>query len=167
MLPSSLVSQYNARAPFDGNAAISGIAGTGPALGYDLHRCLNVVKMVYNFATLGGALANIVCPDDQGNPILIPFGALIKRSYTYVQTAVTSGGAATIGISSGQAANDLLAQTGKASFSLNALVDGIPTGTMATAVLITTVGGVVPYILPAVATLTAGAFEVFIEYVLT
>lgn len=165
MLASSLVALYNSKAPFDGSPAE--YLGGGPAIGYDLHKCLNVIKGVYSFAVQGGAVGNILFPDDQGNAITLPFGALVKRSYTFVNTAVTSGGAATVAISTGQTAADLLAATAKTSFTLNALVDGIPTGTMATAVLITTAAGVNPYITVAVAALTAGILEIFIEYVLT
>lgn len=166
MLPSSLVAAYNAKAPFDGNAANSGgLQGLNPAIGFDLNRAYNVVRMIYNFAIQGGAIANLVCPDDQGNPIQFQVGTIVKRTYLYVKTAVTSAGAATLGASTGQAANDAVAQTAKASLTLNALIEGVATGTMATSIYIT--AACVPYVAPAAAVLTAGLVEVYYEYVLT
>lgn len=166
MLPSTLVAAYNSKAPFDGNAAAQGgLLGLLPALGNDLHRSMNVVKMSYSFAVQGGALANIVCPDDQGNPIQFQAGMIVKRTYMFVVAAVTSGGAATVGASTGQAANDAVAQTAKASLTLNALIEGVATGTMSTAIYIT--AACKPYVLPAVAVLTAGALDVFYEYVIS
>lgn len=165
MLPSSLVATYNAKAPFDGNAQVSGgLVGLAPALGLDLHRAYNVVKMVYNFAVQGGAIGNIVCPDDQGNPIQFQPGTLVKRTFLYVQTAVTSGGSLTLSASTGKAANDAVAATAVASLTLNALIEGIATGTTALSVLITAAAK--PFVTIAVATATAGVVEVFYEYVL-
>lgn len=165
MLPSSLVALYNAKAPFDGNAAVQGgLQGNAPVLGNDLHRALNVVKMVYSFAVQGGAIANIVCPDDQGNAIQFQAQTLVKRTYMYVLAAVTSAGSATLSASTGQATADAVVATAKASITLAALIDGIATGTMSTAVLITAKCS--PYVTPAVAALTGGSVEVFYEYVL-
>ena len=114
----------------------------------------------YDFATHAGAVEAITV---KGNPI--PSGAVITNGVVHVKTAVTSAGAATVAIQA-LASEDILAATGKASLTLNALLDVVPDGTAANMIRTTanvesltfTVG---------TAALTAGKVCVAIEYFMT
>lgn len=127
-----------------------------------------VVKAQYDFSKQGGAIGAIKLLDVDGKPAVIPGKAVIKNVLIDVITAPTSGGLATIAIGSGQAANDLKAATAIASYS--GIVAGIPVDTAASAIKITsaiTGAGVNPSITVATAALTAGKFNVLIEYLVS
>lgn len=134
------------------------------ALGSELNKSKNCVKGVYNFATQGGAVSSINLLDDDGVAVVIPSGAIITRVLVHAALAATSGGSATIALKSKTAA-DLLAATAVASFTLAALIDGIPVNTAATSIIMT--ADTTPQVTIAVAALTAGKLNVFIEYVLS
>lgn len=107
----------------------------------------------YDFAVDGGAVGNIALRGDQ-----IPAGAYILGYKLVVDTALTSGGAATAGL--GATANsDLVAAT---------LVSGAPwstTGSKAEVRGQTAIGDDTALQLTvAVAALTAGAFRVIVEW---
>lgn len=85
----------------------------------------------YDFAQHGGAVEAITVYGDN-----IPADAIILDGIIRVNTAVTSDGSATVAIMA-QGANDILAATGKASLTLNALLDTVPLGTAATAIRLT------------------------------
>lgn len=164
MLPSSLVTAYNQKAPFDGNAqAAGGLAGNAPALGLDLHRCANLIVAVWDFAVLGGAISTIKLPDDQGNPILFPANTIITRCWFYTVTAPV-GASGTLAFGSGAAANDLKTATAITSFTLAAMVEGIPVYSAATNVALSSASS--PSITIATTPMTAGKVKAFIEYVL-
>jgi hypothetical protein len=76
-------------------------------------------KAIYNFATDGGAVGAIIPSISD----IIPANAIIFGALINSPTAVTSGGAATIsiGTSAGSGAATILAATGKASFSIDAI----------------------------------------------
>lgn len=145
---SGLLAEANAAAPLEG-------------LGTELNRCKNVVKCVYDFAVLGGAIGDIPLLDDEGNPAMIPAKAIVTNVLIDTLTAPLSGGAATVALKLVSAA-DLLGATAKAS--VTGMLDGIPVNTAATAVkngasdsqVKATVG---------TAALTAGKLNVFVEYV--
>ncbi|MGH2468523.1 MAG: hypothetical protein ACRDGF_00505 [Chloroflexota bacterium] len=116
-------------------------------------------KATYDFAVLGGAIGAITLGPG------LPAGALIMDGMVQVTTAVVSAGAATVSVGTGASAVDLMAATGKASFSDDALLDIIPVGTAATAILLEAAEQ--PSISVAVAALTAGKFDLFLRYVRT
>ena len=118
----------------------------------------NQASFQYDFTKLGGAVGNILLKGDD-----LPLNALVTKVWIYTSVAVTSAGAATIALQM-QSAGDLLAATGKASFSLNSVQDGIPMNTAATAVRATSD---ISYLTMVVGTaaLTAGKIDVIIEYV--
>jgi hypothetical protein len=82
----------------------------------------------------------------------------------HVKTACTSGGSATIAIQA-LAAEDILAATAVASFSLNALLDVVPVGTAATMIRCTAATQLTFVI--ATAALTAGVISVGLRWGLT
>jgi hypothetical protein len=125
---------------------------------------LYVAKAVYNFAVDGGAVGAII-------PALsdtIPANAIVIGGVINSTTAVTSAGAATVsvGTSAGSGAATILAATGKASFSIDAIQYYLAgTGPFGAAAFKMTAAGQIN-ITVAVAALTAGIVEIFVFYVL-
>lgn len=148
----ALLAECNVAAPIEG-------------LGTVVHKTPCVLKAVMDFAVLGGAVGDLSLVDDQGNPAVLPQGAIVTKVLAYVVAAVTSGGSATVALKAANAA-DLMTATAKASLSLAAKLDGVPDGTAANAVgplaadtrVKATVG---------TAALTAGKVQYFIHYVIS
>ena len=114
---------------------------------------------IYNFAVDGGA-DTLITPAVNST---IPANAVLVACTINSTTAVTSGGSATLAIGvagTGGAANSLLAATGKASFSANAVLNGAVT--FAAPLKLTGAGGIT--VTPAVATITAGVVEIWVQY---
>lgn len=143
-------------------------------LGTVLWEAYNTLICVYDFATQGGAIGNInLLAEDLKTPCTLPGKAVIRNGMVDVTTAPTSGGSATLALSSGQTAADLMTATAKASFTGQLLL--IPVfATVANYIKLTTANSVVngvnvnayqPYLTVATAALTAGHFRVFIDYV--
>lgn len=124
-------------------------------------RGLEPVKRVayfeYDFARDGGAVGDINLRGDA-----IPDDAIVVNGKVHVNTAVTSGGSATVALKMLTAA-DIMGATAVASLSANAILDVVPVGTAATAIRNTT-AGVQLKATVAVAALTAGKFTVALEY---
>lgn len=133
-------------------------------LGTLVNNNVNVYKGVYDFSVKGGATGSINLVDDDGANVVLPKNFIVQRVLIYVVTAVTSGGAATIAFKS-KGAGDLLGATAKTSFTLGALIDGVPTGGASTAIVMT--ADTTPQITIATAALTAGKINVHIEGVLS
>jgi hypothetical protein len=125
------------------------------------------VKFVYDFAVDGGSHsasdqgltgngAGVITPADAD--ITIPENAIITDCITYVSTAMTSGGSATVAIGCGGAA--LVAAT---AFDNGVFDDEDVTHTV---VADKTTSAARPTITVATAALTAGVVEVIIEYYL-
>jgi hypothetical protein len=133
-------------------------------LGTQLHKTINVVKGVYDFASTGGAIGAQSLLDDKGNLISLPVGLIVVRSFYDVITAFTSGGSATVALSI-QAANDVLSALAVASLTAG-VGAGVSVGTAATMKKVSTTAK--PLVLTvATAALTAGKMNVYIEYVLS
>jgi|21_taG_2_1085346.scaffolds.fasta_scaffold19618_3 hypothetical protein len=126
-----------------------------------------VCKFRYDFAVDGGSHsdsnqglagngAGVITPADAD--ITIPENAIITDCITYVSTAMTSGGSATVAIGVGGAA--LVAAT---AFDNGAFDDEDVTHTV---VADKTTSAARPTITVATAALTAGVIEVIIEYYL-
>tara|TARA_R110002072_G_scaffold76935_1_gene180004 strand:- start:588 stop:1010 length:423 start_codon:yes stop_codon:yes gene_type:complete len=124
-------------------------------------------KFVYDFAVDGGSHsasnqgltgngAGVITPADAD--ITIPENAIITDCITYVTTAMTSGGSATVAIGCGGAA--LVAAT---AFDNGVFDDEDVTHTV---VADKTTAAARPIITVATAALTAGVVEVIIEYYL-
>lgn len=140
------------------------------------------LKVTYDFTVLGGAISTklpIGIAATAGNPgekpsqtssaggarlsPALPKSAIVIGCYVDVITTPTSAGSATIAISTGQAAADLMTATAKASFT--GIMACIPTGSAASSIKLTADSQ--PYIAIATAALTAGKFNVHILYALS
>lgn len=117
-------------------------------------------KGEYSFATDGGAVSTITLRSNDGP---IPAGSRIIGGYIEVDTAPTSGGAATVSVGV-EAAGDLqtAAAVSGAPWSTTGHKDIVPDGTGSTVIELTAARS--PSIAVAVATLTAGVFNVVLWY---
>jgi len=127
-----------------------------------VHHQVGCMQAVYDFSVEGGAVSTIGLKDVFGNKAILPSGALIKKVIIHVETALTSGGAATIAVDS-EAAADLKGATAVATYALAANLDGIPDGAAANIVRLTADRQI--SIAIAVAALTAGKMHIFVDYV--
>lgn len=118
-----------------------------------------VTKAEYDFAVHGGAVSTITLGGDN----TVPAGAIIYGGLIEVDTALTSGGSATVAVGL-ESTNDLLAATafGSAPWSSTGRKVIIPVGA-ATSVKTTVPRAVTITI--ATAALTAGKFRVVLFYV--
>lgn len=124
---------------------------------------VQVLKATYSYAVQGGAsTASINLLDTDGKAAKLPDNAVVKQVLIDVLTAPTSDGSATIALTA-QSAGDLKAATAIAS--ITGLVAGVPVGSAATMIKLTAERTVQMSV--AVAPLTAGKFNVFIEYYLS
>lgn len=130
---------------------IVGGAGSAAGLGG-----LGVAHAIYDFAVDGGAsctpVSNAVIP---ANAILI--GATINPV-----TAPLAAGSATfaVGTTAGSTTTSILAATAKASLTIDALINGVPT--IAVPVKMSAAGSI--SVLIATGPLTAGKIEIFVYY---
>lgn len=120
----------------------------------------------YDFAVDGGAVGTITLRCNGGSSLggVIPAGSVITGGYIEVDTAVTSGGAATLGVNS-EAAGDLLAAgtlVSGAPWSSTGRKAIIPVFTAASTVKTTVTRSLTVTV--AVAALTAGKFRVVVFY---
>lgn len=126
---------------------------------------LKTVAGEYDVAVDGGAVSTITlrgAPNySVGNDI--PIGSVIESGYIEVDTAVTSGGAATVAVSA-EGAGDLVAAAAVsgAPWSTTGRKSIIPVATGATSVKTTAARQLTVTI--ATAALTAGKFRVVIHY---
>lgn len=134
-------------------------------IGTEIHRCKNMMKVVYDFSVLGGATGDILLLDDQGNAAILPLNAVVTNVTCSVLTAVTSAGSATVALKLLTSA-DLMAATAKASLA-SGFVAGAPVGTAATWVgPVTAQAGTQIKATVGTAALTAGKLNYFVEYVI-
>lgn len=124
-----------------------------------LKNSVHVAYAEYDFAKDGGAVGDINLRGAK-----LPEGAIVIRTTIHSITAIVSGGATTIALKL-QTAADMLAATAKASFSANALLDGVQVDTAATMIRCTAAR--TPVATVAVAAITAGKFVVAMQYIMT
>ena len=122
---------------------------------------VKVLKFQYDFADLGGAISAITLTDENGNGLTLPDNACIKRAYVESLTTGASGGSATIklGITGDDDAFIAATAMNHATFTAEAVTEltaGIPVKTSAGVSVLATV---------ATATITAGKFNVYVEYI--
>ncbi|MFD6069435.1 hypothetical protein [Amycolatopsis lurida] len=119
----------------------------------------------YDFAVDGGAVGTITLRSAGGASLgnVIPAGSVITGGYLEVDTAVTSGGAATLAVNS-EGAGDLVAATvvSGAPWSTTGRKSLTPAFTGASSVKTTAARSLT--VSPAVAALTAGKFRVVVFY---
>lgn len=119
-----------------------------------------VAYFEYDYDKEGGAVGDITL--DRGDKL--PEGAIVTSGVVHSQTAVTSGGSATIALKL-NSSGDVLAATAISNFTANALLDVVPDGTASNMVRISSAKYLTMTI--ATAALTAGKFVVALEYVMT
>lgn len=117
-------------------------------------------KGTYSFAVSGGAVGTIALPGAS-----IPSGAIVRGGWINVITPPTSGGAATVSVGV-EAAGDLQAAAviSGAPWSTVGRKNVTPGYTGATSIATTAARSI--SIAVAVAALTAGVFEVYVDYVM-
>lgn len=162
----NLVQRANSSAPLDGASVQS---GTQYGLGTEVNRLANRLKCVWNFAVLGGAIgtSGINLLDDQGNPAMLPLGAVVIQSLAYVVTAPV-GTSGTIALKT-LATADLMAATAITSLTIGVTWQGKPV-TGGAAAAWTTVGPVTAKLgspvtmVIATTAMTAGLINFYIDY---
>ncbi len=166
------MSSYKSPQDIEKSLSLGGVNHRPNQIGAQVvRRSMRVAKGVYDFAVQGGAISTISLYDPalgKSQPLILPPSAIVSRVLIDVITAPTSGGSATIAVGTGVAVNDLKTATAVASFT--GLLDGIPVNTAATSIKIastTTLPGQKPSMTIATAALTAGKFNVHIEYYLS
>lgn len=132
-----------------------------------------MIRCTYDFSSLGGSSAAALSlrsstTDSFSKPnttCLLPKGAIIMEVFIDTVTSLTSAGSATIALSTGQTAADILTATAYSSLTAGSITAGVPLGTAATAIKLT--ADRTPTATIAVAPLTAGKFYVLIDYILS
>lgn len=123
-------------------------------------RGLKEWKGEYSFATDGGAVSTITLRSDDGP---IPTGSVVEGGYIEVDTALTSGGAATVSVGVEAAADmQAAAAISGAPWSSTGRKSVVPAFTGATTVKTTAERN--PSIAVATAALTAGIFRVVLFF---
>ena len=113
----------------------------------------------YSFDTDGGATGAIIINSESGTPQLIPQNAIITNATIEIETAITSGGSATVAFGLLGNTDAFKAATGKASLTLDAVFAGTNELPLKVAVPTQVVATV------ATAALTAGVFFINVEYI--
>lgn len=121
------------------------------------------LKAIWDFSVLGGAVATVNLKGDDGQPVIIPKGAIVTDCIIDTITPGTTSASGTISFGTGQATNDLKSALGAAS--LTGLVACVPVGTAATSIKMTADRTMTATI--ATGALTAGKAYVWIYYVLS
>ena len=123
----------------------------------------HVMVGTYDFSVQGGAVGTVNLKDVNGNNAQLPKGAIITMGIIEVVTSLTSGGSATVALGTGQSGSDLKAALAYGSYT--GLVATIPVETAATSIKLTADNVMTATI--ATAALTAGKFNVFVEFYLS
>lgn len=116
-----------------------------------------VAHAIYDFTVDGGASCT------PASTALIPANALLLGATINSTVALTAVGSATLGVgtTAGSTTTSILAATAKATLSLDAVLNGVPT--FAVPVKMTAAGSI--SVLIATGPLTAGQVEIFVYYV--
>lgn len=117
----------------------------------------NIAYFEYDFSRHGGAVGDIALSGDD-----FPIGAVIDIGKIYVNTEVTSGGAATVALKV-NATNDTFNAGTISDFTAGAIIDTTLNG-VATNCITVTSADVGLTLTVAAAALTAGKFTVGLEY---
>ncbi len=144
---SGLLTKMNSCTPLEGS-------------GTELHRTLNCIKGVWDFAVQGGAVSSINLKDDLGNDCILPNGAIVVNGTIDILTAMASAGNAGTMALGLNTTTDLKAAVD--ADTLSGLVATIPVGTAATSVKLTAQRQLKLTI--ATEALTAGKIAVYLQY---
>ena len=131
----------------------------------DLGHSKKIAKATYDFSTAGGAISAIKVPGAD----IVPSGAIITDVKVKVRTIVTGGGGATIALTAGGVTIKAAETIANCVYDGTGIVDviragnGGSTGT-AKYIPITATSSAAIGVTVAVAALTAGVFDVYVEY---
>ena len=151
--------------PSDVEFMLNQSVGTSASLGTQVtQKKVNVMKAVYDFTKLGGvAGSSLILRDASGGTATLPANAIVKDCMIQVITAPVGVGASIeLGLTT---QTDIKASTAITSYTTSGMVVCTPVGTAATAIK---VGGSRASMTAFItgAPLTAGKFNVFVEYYL-
>lgn len=120
---------------------------------------MQVAHAIYSFATDGGGAPGLITPVLNAT---IPANAIMVGATINSTTAVTSAGTTTVsvGTSAGSSATSILAATSKASFTTDALLNGVPV--FATPIKMSAAGQIT--LTSATTAIAAGVVEIFVYY---
>lgn len=141
-------------------------AGLDNQLGEALQQQVGLLVGKYSFAVQGGAVSTIKLLQDLGSAnsyVSLPNGAIIKQVYIDIITACASGGGTGTIALTANSSGDLKAAVD--ADTLSGIVAGIPVGTAAAMVKLTAARDITVAI--ATEALTAGKFDVYIEWVMS
>lgn len=132
-----------------------------------------MVRCTYDFSVMGGSTAagmtlrasTVSSNSTTLQPCLLPKGAIIMEVFIDTITSLTSGGSATVALSTGQTGSDILGGTAYSSFTAGGITAGNPLGTASTAIKLTADRS--PIVTLGTAPVTAGKFYVLIDYILS
>ena len=116
------------------------------------HPKLMTAHAKYDFAVDGGATSTIV----PANSAIIPDNAVIVRCYSVTTTAMTSGGSATLALTTGGVTMNAATAFDNADYADEGVIEH--------AILDKTTSSTGIQFVIATAALTAGVVEVFVEY---
>lgn len=156
----SLTKAVDGTATFDVDGTVTADAVTvGGLTPLTTSTGLRVAYAKYDFAVDGGAQGTIA----PANSSTIPDNAILVGATLNSTTAVLSGGSATVavGTSAGSSTTSIKGATGKASWSADAVLNGVPV--FATPVKLSAAGTITFTI--GTADLTAGVIEAWVYYV--
>ena len=139
-----------------------GAQGNEIKLGTELVQKLHTIKCNWKYSRDGGAVGDISLKDEQGDALSLPAGCIIRSGLIVVKTLTTSGGSATLAFKTASA-GDIKAATAVASFTAGAKFDTVPVFTAATAIALA--AATTPKLTVAVAALTAGEIDVWLDCV--
>jgi len=122
-----------------------------------------VARFLYDFAALGGGTGAKTLTNPEGNAAVLPDNAVLLRCYTEMITPMTSGGAATVKL--GITGNDdcFVAATNYNDASWD-VADDIAARNAELPLKVNNSAGVSVLATIATQALTAGKFEVIVEY---
>lgn len=138
--------------------------GPGVQLGYQvISNKVQLMKCKYDVSVQGGSsAAAITLLNVDGSQCTLPSKAIVLHALIDVITTPI-GASSTIAVGTGQAANDIKTATATASYT--GILAGVPVGDAAHAIKMTAERK--PTMTIAVAPLTVGKFNVFIQYLLS
>ena len=117
------------------------------------------LTFLYDFSVLGGAAGALTMTAEDGSVQSIPGGAIITNAHAEVETAVTSGGSATVALGIIANSDAFLGATAKGSLGADVVLN--------TANDLPLKPGVAAPVLVTIATaaLTAGKIRLYVEYI--
>ena len=123
------------------------------------HGLPKFLTFLYDFAALGGAAGSLTMTAEDGTAQTIPGNAIITNAYAEVETAVTSGGSATVALGLVANTDAFVGATAKGSLGAGVVLNTANDLPLKSAVPGTVLATI------ATADLTAGKIRLYVEYI--